>query len=103
MSKMAALFTAVVVTAAITAALLVLATMRYPVALVDPPLPVPDYGLQAIIAYSGCLLAVAALVVTGFVVSKDVERRGSIVMICCSVIVGVGVLAAAAALILPAL
>ncbi|UNK45467.1 hypothetical protein [Arthrobacter sulfonylureivorans] len=74
MSKTAAWFTAAEVAAAVIAALLFLASMRYSVAPVDPPLPVPDYELQAIIAYAGSLPAVAIFVATGVAADKSIDR-----------------------------
>ena len=103
MSKAAAWATAIAVTVVVAALLLFLASMRYPIALVDPPLPVPDYTLQAGIAFTGCALAVAACVATGLVAGKTTRRRGHPVVVGSTVIVGIGVIATIAALTLSTL
>jgi hypothetical protein len=54
-------------------ALLLVASYRFAIALVEPPLPVPDYGIQAAVAYitAGCIAA------GGVVVALLVNRQGT--------------------------
>lgn len=101
MSKIGAWLAMAAVAAATIMGLFVVASMRFPIALVYPAPPIPDYGLQATIAYSGCLLTIVALVVACLVVRRNAERRGPIVMRSSAAIIGVGLLAAAAALVVP--
>jgi hypothetical protein len=69
-------------------ALLMVASYRFAVALVQPPLPVPDYGIQAVVAYvtAGCV-AVGGVVV-GLLANRQQVSRGR------TVALGVGALAA---------
>jgi len=63
-----------VLTALLTSAwLLFVASMRYAVALVYPPLPVPDYGVQASIAYIG----MGAVLVTCASFTVSANRRAT--------------------------
>ena len=67
--------------------LLFLASYRFAIALVDPPLPVPDHGVQAAVAYvtAGCVAA-GGVVVGLRADRQDSSRRGTVAL-------GVGALA----------
>ncbi|MET0933469.1 MAG: hypothetical protein ABWX56_07135 [Mycetocola sp.] len=68
--------------------LLTVASYRFAIALVEPPLPVPEYGIQAAVAYvtAGCV--VAGGVVVGLRANRQNTSRGR------TVAVGLGALAA---------
>lgn len=70
--------------------LLMVASYRFTIALVQPPLPVPDYGIQAVVAYvtAGCV-AVGGVIV-GLLANRQSASRGRTVGL------GVGALAAVA-------
>ncbi|GAA1856944.1 hypothetical protein GCM10009715_00700 [Paeniglutamicibacter psychrophenolicus] len=103
MTKATAWASTAAVTAIVVAVLLFIASMRYSIALVDPPLPVPDYAMEALIAYLGCGLAVAAGITTGVVAGKRQQGRGLTVATGSAILLGIGALAAVAALTIPTL
>ena len=97
MTKATAWASTAAATAIVVAVLLLIASMRYSIALVDPPLPVPDYAMQALIAYLGCGLAVATGITTGVVAAKRQQGSGR------SVAAGSAILLGIAALTIPTL
>ncbi len=101
MSKVTARTLVVAVTAVVIAALIFVASMRYSIALVAPARPLPDYALQAVLAWSGCGLVVVACAATIVVIgrTREIARAAALGS---AVIVGIGVLAAVAALTLSA-
>ncbi|RAX45343.1 hypothetical protein DQ353_21150 [Arthrobacter sp. AQ5-05] len=101
MAKLATWASTAAVTAIVVTILLFIASMRYSIALVDPPLPAPDDAGQALIAYLGCVLAVAAGIATGVVAGKRQQGGGRTVAAGSAAILGIGTLAAVAALTLP--
>ena len=101
MTKSTAWASTAAVTAIAVAVIIFIASMRYCIALVDPPLPVPDYPRQALIAYLGCFLAVVAGITTGVVGGKRQHGRNRKVGTGSAIILGFGALAAIAALTVP--
>ena len=101
MTKATAWASTAAVTALVVAVFLFIASMRYPTALVDPPLPLPDDPRQAFIACLGCILAVAAGIIAGVVAGKRQQGRSRTVATGGAIILGIGALAAVAALAFP--
>ncbi|MCO1337509.1 hypothetical protein BJH93_01155 [Kocuria polaris] len=77
------------------------ASFRYAIALVYPARPIPDYALQAAIAYAGAIPVVAVLVVAGVLGHKRPEQRGRIVIRGVGFMVLIGVIVSIVALTLP--
>jgi len=91
------LFLVVTTTIVAWVALFFIASMRYAVALVDPPLPSPDYGLQTLIAYVGVALSGVAGVVTVIVAVRRQQGRDR----GCAVVLMIAAAAAVSALTFP--
>ncbi|MDQ1124501.1 hypothetical protein [Microbacterium trichothecenolyticum] len=102
MSNPKAWIAILIATLAAVIALVAVAAMRFPIPLVDPAPPTPDYGLQAAIAYTGCGAVVLTGLLAGTAASRDVRRRIRRVVIGIVCIVALCVTAALAALIVPA-
>lgn len=60
------------------AGLLWLATVRFPVTMVDPPQPTPDYGTQTAWSLIGAVLVLGVAVVTAVVAWRRPERAARI-------------------------
>lgn len=101
LSKNAAWIAVIVCSAVVIAALVYVAAFRYALPLVYPAPPEPDYMLQAFIAWIGC--AGVALVggITGVAAHKQPTQRKRSVRNGCMVMMGIGILAAVAALTIP--
>ncbi|RZU63671.1 hypothetical protein [Zhihengliuella halotolerans] len=82
--------------------LVLVGSYRFPVPLVYPALPTPDYALQAAIAYAGAVPIVAVLVVAGVFAHKRPEQRGRIVARGAGVMILIGLIVSIVALTLPA-
>ena len=103
MSKKTSRSTVIVCSVLVIAVLVAVASFRYYSALVDPPLPQPDYALQALISFIGCGLVLLAGGITGVVADKQPAERKRVVITGCLTIMGIGVLTTVAALTIPAI
>lgn len=90
MSRAAAWVVIGVAVIVLVGVLMLVASYRFAIALVEPPLPVPDYGVQAAVGYvaAGCV-AVGGVIV-GLLASRQRTSRGR------TVALGIGALAAVA-------
>lgn len=101
MSRSASWICLVTITFVVVAGLCVVASMRFAVPPVYPPLPTPDYRLQAGIALTGAALAVVIGAVAVVAAVRAAARRARIVVTSAASVFVVGVAAAIAALTIP--
>lgn len=80
-----------VVAGILLAGLLWLATLRFPVTLVDPPQPTPDYAVQTGWSLAGAALVAIIAVATAMIVLRSPERSlrvaniGVVAMLVCGI------------------
>ncbi|WP_261163876.1 hypothetical protein [Microbacterium sp. Marseille-Q6965] len=89
------------ITLVVVAVLCAVASLRYAVMPVYPALPSPDYQLQATIAFVGAALALALGFGAALSAARVTAHRARIVAIGGASVLGVGLVASVAALMIP--